>query len=58
MQYLVLAWCGVVLCLQSKIKGGADYVRLDPALSEASQLLPVKAGTALWEAQDEFFHVF
>lgn len=30
------------VCLQSKIKDGADYVRLDPALSEASQLLPVE----------------
>lgn len=49
---------GVVLGLQSKIKDGADYVRLDPALSEASQLLPVKAGAALWEAQDEFFLCF
>lgn len=45
----------MVLCLQSEIKEGADYVRLDPVLPEARQLLPVKAGTALWEAQDEFF---
>lgn len=33
-------------------------MRLDPALSEARHLLPVKAAAALWEAQDKVFHMF
>lgn len=56
MQHLVLAWCGE-LCLQSKIKEDVDYARLDPALSEASQLLPIKAGAALF-FQTSFFMCF